>query len=165
MAKRKRNVIVGETRVCSDEFGVTTLLVHNEGRHVHRRTPCAECPWRMDVPTGVFPAQAFRESAPTAYDGAFGTFSCHMQKTSAPSTCAGFLLRHSENNVGVRLSQGRERIDIETVSDGGLPVYPSYREMAVANGVAADDPVLDNVRANDDTWDRQAGKWRGREEQ
>lgn len=156
---KKRIVTVGETKVCSEEFGVTTVESSGAGTHVHRRKPCRECPWRKDSPTGVFPADAFRTSAPSAYDGAMSTFGCHMNKTSAPATCAGFLLRHGENNIGVRFALMRERIELSDIEDGGFPVYESYREMAVANGVPADDPVLQQVRANDDVWDHEQRKW------
>lgn len=155
----KKVVTVHETRVCSDEYGVTTVETRGRGVHPHRRKPCKECPWRMDVPAGVFPPDAFRESAPTAYDSAIKTFGCHMNKVTASATCAGFLLRHGENNIGVRLALSGERIELDEVEDGGLPIYPSYREMAAANGVPADDPVLDQVRANTDEWDHVARKW------
>jgi hypothetical protein len=113
----------------------------------------------MDVPTGVFPPDAFRESANTAYDSAEKTFGCHMSKTDDPRTCAGFLHRHAENNLGVRLGLTFDSIDLRRVSDGGFPIYPSYREMAIANGVPADDPSLAQVRAEGDEWDRFAGRW------
>lgn len=155
----KREVIVHEVRKCSDEYGVSTIETRGDGASRSRRTPCAECPWRMDVKPGVFPADAFRESANTAYDSALKTFGCHMSKTTAPHTCAGFLVRHAENNIGVRLALSGERIDLDRVSDGGVPLYPSYREMAIANGVPADDPALDQVRADGDVWDRKRGRW------
>nr|WP_250807158.1 DUF6283 family protein [Neorhizobium tomejilense] len=155
----KREVIIHETRRCSDEYGVTTIETKGDDRARHRRTPCPQCPWRMDVATGVFPPDAFRESANTAYDGAIKTFGCHMSSPQAPRTCAGFLLRHAENNIGVRLALNKERIDLEEVSDGGVPVYPSYREMAIANGVPADDPSLEQIRAQGDEWDRFKGRW------
>ncbi|MCS4088956.1 DUF6283 family protein [Rhizobium sp. BK176] len=155
----KKVVTIHETRVCSNDYGVTTVETRGAGAHAHRRKPCKECPWRMDVPTGVFPADAFRESANTAYDGAINTFGCHMNKASAVATCAGFLLRHSDNNIGIRLSLTGDRIDLDSVEDGGFPVYASYRDMAIANGVPADDPVLQQVRSNTDVWDHVARKW------
>jgi len=159
----KRKVVVKATKVCSPEFAVSTFVSTGFERHFHRKQPCAECPWRMDVPPGVFPAEAFRTSAPTAYDGAISTFGCHMSKHVAISTCAGFLLRHSENNIGIRLARGRDRYEDGKVVDGGAPVYPSYREMAVANGVSPDDPSLFLVRADEDVWDRGQRRWRRRE--
>ena len=155
----KRVVKIGKTKVCSPEFGVTTVETSGASSHAHRRIPCRECPWRKDVPTGVFPAEAFRTSAHTAYDSATETFGCHMNKASAPATCAGFLLRHGENNIGVRLALSGDRIDLDAVEDGGYPVYESYREMAIANGVDPLDPVLERVRARDDVWDRETGRW------
>lgn len=145
--RRKRNVTVGETRVCSAEYGVTSLSTSGGKRHMHRRVPCEQCPFRMDVPTGVFPAQAFRESAPTAYDGSMKTFACHMSGLDAV-TCAGFLHRHDVNNTAVRISRATDRLPAEEIGDGGFPIYPTYREMAIANGVAPDDPCLEEIRGN-----------------
>jgi hypothetical protein len=113
----------------------------------------------MDVAVGEFPAHAFRESAHTAYDGAMETFGCHMSGSKRPQTCAGFLLRHGENNNGVRLAAVVRRFDPSEVTDGGKPIYPSYREMAVANGVSEDDPVLAGVRAEGDEWDHVGRRW------
>ncbi len=55
--------------------------------------------------------------------------------------CAGFLLRGANHNLSVRLKliQGDH---FEDVTDGGHQLHESYRAMAVANGVAPDDPVL-----------------------
>lgn len=150
MAKRKTESL--GTKVCSDEFGVTSLLTTGGETALHRREPCKECPWREDVPTGVFPAEAFRVSAKTAYDAAMTTFACHMSGSKAPAICAGFLLRHSDNNISVRLSVMNGRLDPVEVKDAGLPIYASYREMAVANGVDPKDPVLDEVRANGESF-------------
>lgn len=145
-----RQVKVRETRVVSDEYGVSKLEVSGEGRHLARKTPCEQCPWRTDVPTGVFPALAYVESAPTAYDMADETFSCHMAGAEHPATCAGFLLRHSYHNLSVRLALIGMRLDLSKITDGGFPLYRSYREMAIANGVDPEDPVLAPVRGDDD---------------
>lgn len=143
-----RESIVGETRPCGQgadggEFGVTTVT---SDLGLHRREPCAQCPWRMDVPTGVFPAQAFRESAHTAYDAAMETFACHMSGKDKPATCAGFLLRHSVNNLQVRMRTWLDK-PIGAISCK-VPIYPTYREMAIANGVEPDDPVLRPIRGD-----------------
>lgn len=144
----KRRVIIEGTKPCGEVFGVTSLRSTGGSTHAHRKTPCEECPWRMDVPTGVFPAEAFRTSAPTAYDAAQSMFACHMAGLAA-ATCAGFLLRHDENNLAVRLSRAFGKLPPgDVVSDGGFPVYPSYRDMAIANGVGADEEVLRPIRAN-----------------
>lgn len=152
MTKRKTTV----TRVakCSDDYAVITT--HSEGAKTHtvRNKPCEQCPWRKDVPTGVFPAQAYRESAPTSYDMAQSTFACHMSGRDKPATCAGFLLRHAHNNLSVRLSECSGRINLSRLNDGGYPIYETYREMAIANGVDSEDPCLAQVRGNEDRYER-----------
>jgi hypothetical protein len=118
------------------------------------------------VPVGIFPAEAFRTSAHTAHDGAMETFGCHMSKPGQPATCAGFLMRHAENNIGVRLAALADRFSWKPDPTCDVPVYPTYREMAVANGVDPEDPCLRPVRGNDDVWDRQARRWvQGSEEE
>jgi hypothetical protein len=105
------------------------------------RTPCAQCPWRKDQ-RGSFPASAFRHSANTAYDMSGHTFACHMAGTEKPTICAGFLLMGSAHNLAVRFKLIRGELDVSKVSDGGHELYPSYRAMAVANGVKRSDPAL-----------------------
>jgi hypothetical protein len=115
------------------------VLTVTGGSGSYRRTPCPNCPWRVDA-VGEFPAQAFKHSARTAYDMAQESFACHDSGAEKPATCAGFLLRGADHNLGVRLKRMRgECLDVE---DGGHELHESYRAMAIANGVAADDPVL-----------------------
>lgn len=116
---------------------------------LYRREPCLKCPWRRDA-VGEFPAEAFKHSASTAYDMAPNTFACHSSGVEKPAVCAGFLLRNSENNLGVRLMQLRGELDRAQVHDGGHKLFASYREMAVANGVDERDPVLAACRADDE---------------
>lgn len=119
----------------------------------YQRRPCAQCPWRVDT-TGGFPAEAFRVSAPTAYDimdailhavetgHEPGFFSCHMAGIENTSICAGFLLRGAENSLAVR----RSKRDFTGVEDAGIALHPTYRAMAIANGVSPDDPALAKCR-------------------
>lgn len=115
------------------------------GRKHSCKTPCRDCPWRRDA-VGTFPAEAFRLSAHTAYDMSDRTFGCHTTGTTKPSTCAGFLLRGAAHNLAVRLGIIQGTIDMEQVSDGGVELFDSYAEMAVANGVDPDDPILSPCR-------------------
>lgn len=115
------------------------------GGGAYRRTPCPGCPWRVDQ-TGVFPAEAFRHSAETAYDMADRAFGCHESGPDRPATCAGFLLRGADHSLAVRVRLANGRIDPTQVSDGGHALHPSYRAMAVANGVDPDDPRLTPCR-------------------
>ncbi len=134
-----------------EEFAVSTMVSPIEpGVRPYALTPCSTCPWRIDQPTGRFPAQAFRESAHTAYDMAERTFACHKTGAAAPRTCAGFLLRNADHNLAVRMGAAMGRYKLHEVSDGGLALYRDYRSMAVANGVPADDPTLRPCRGNED---------------
>jgi len=115
------------------------------GSGAYRRKPCDTCPWRVDA-VGEFPAEAFRHSANTAYDMGTHTFACHSSGAEKPAMCAGFLLNGSLHNMAVRLKLMGGKIDLDQVSDGGIELFESYREMAEANGVDADDPILHECR-------------------
>lgn len=124
---------------------------HDDPAHrQYRRKPCAECPWRRDTQVGDFPAEAFRISARTAYDCSERVFGCHMSGIQRPQVCAGFLLANADNNIAVRLAQIRGHLDMDDIHAGGAELYNSYREMAVANGVDPDDPMIAACRANDE---------------
>lgn len=97
----------------------------------------------MDVEQGEFAADDFRRLAHTAYDMDHRIFTCHKSQEDKPMVCAGFLLRGAAHNLTVRLNYGHARGQVQ---DGGYPLYPDYRAMAVANGVDEDDPVLVRCR-------------------
>lgn len=118
------------------------------GQGLYMRRPCDTCPWRKDA-VGKFPAEAFRHSAETAYDMATRTFACHTSGAKHPAICAGFLLHGSAHNLAVRIKLSHEVIDLDEVTDGGVELFTSYREMAEANGLAPDDPTLGPCRGND----------------
>lgn len=111
----------------------------------YRRRPCGGCPWRVDQ-TGSFPAEAFRISAPTAYDLSARTFACHEAGTERPKICAGFLLRGAVHNMAIRMRVALGLVDLDAVNDGGHVLHSSYRAMAEANGVPAGDPALTPCR-------------------
>lgn len=144
-APARRTKVTGSCSAGPDHQVLTLKSKGGDGC-VYRREPCPQCPWRVDA-VGVFPAAAFRCSADTAYDMADRMFGCHDSGLKHPATCAGFLLRNSANHLGVRLALG---LDLAEVSDGGHALFASYREMAIANGVSPDDPVLLPCRADDD---------------
>lgn len=114
------------------------------GNDTYRRTVCAECPWRIDQ-IGKFPPEAFRHSANTAHDQSMHQFACHMSGSKKPATCAGFLLRGATHNIGFRLALATGKIDANELRET-VPLHPSYRAMAEANGVQADDTTLARCR-------------------
>lgn len=132
--------MIERTRLADENHAVVTVRNPDGG---YCRRPCPECPWRRDQ-VGTFPAEAFRLSAETGYDGSFRQFGCHMTTTEDPKTCAGFALR-AHHNLALRFSMMAGRVGhIEEPGDGVL--FDSYREMAVANGVSSTDPVLERCR-------------------
>jgi hypothetical protein len=143
MKPRKRQLPkITRRRMAGRKHAVITVVSKADGRRSHRVKPCAQCPWRRDQ-AGSFPAEAFRLSAPTAYDAAMSNFGCHMSPASAPLTCAGFLLSAGAlHNLLVRIGLATGRIDRAKLDRDGLALFKSYRAMAIANGVAPDDPVL-----------------------
>ncbi|MCI2811295.1 DUF6283 family protein [Eoetvoesiella caeni] len=130
-----------QIRQAGEDHQVVTV---EGGSSTYRRRPCQDCPWRKDA-TGVFPAEAFRHSASTAYDMASNTFACHQSGAERPALCAGFLLRGSDHNLAVRLKRMQGTIQ-DDVTDAGVLLHESYRDMAEANGVQPDDAILSQCR-------------------
>lgn len=129
----------------ADEQHQVVTLTGVTGEAGQCRSPCPRCPWRKDA-VGQFPAEAFRHSAETARDMSTHTFACHAAGAEHPLLCAGFLLSESaDHNLAVRLRRIRQG-KLEEVSSGGLDLFPTYRAMAEANGVAPDDPALQGTR-------------------
>jgi hypothetical protein len=73
--------------------------------------PCGTCPYRRDVPSGIWAAEEYAKLP--AYDGdvpeqaaagAFGLFMCHQRDGNL---CAGWVGCHDmENNLAVRMHTG-----------------------------------------------------------
>ena len=72
-------------------------------------------------------------------------FASHDSGSKKPATCAGFLLRGADHNLAVRLKALRGQ-KMDDVDDGGHLLHANYREMAVANGVPTDHPLLKPCR-------------------
>ncbi|MEU9836285.1 DUF6283 family protein [Streptosporangium sp. NPDC048047] len=131
----------------ADGWGVSTVVRHGDPRR-HRDHPCKRCPFRTDA-VGTFPPEVFRHSAPTTYDLAVTLFGCHSDEVEEAQICAGFLLVAADDNLAVRMSGGAYSDVHSTVE-----LFGSYREMAIANGVDPDDPVLAPCRD-----DRTGEQW------
>ena len=127
----------------TNEHGEHQVLTVEGADSIYRRQPCSNCPWRLDA-VGEFPAEAFQHSARTAYDMSQHKFACHQSGPDKPATCAGFLLRGADHNLAIRLK--RMKGECLDVVDGGHALHNDYRAMAIANGVAPDDPALKNCR-------------------
>lgn len=144
----RRQAKVTDIHPCDANNQVITMTTPSDGPLLHPKAPCAECPYRKDRPRRAFPAEAFRHSAATSYDMAASTFACHMAGSVKPQVCAGFLLsRDAAHNMLLRMAAANGRYNWRSVSAGGLKLYPSYYAMAIANGVAKNDPVLAPCRS------------------
>lgn len=76
------------------------------------KRPCGSCPYRRDVPSGVWHASEYDKLAafdgPT-YDQPFGAFFCHQQDGRL---CAGWVGCHDmEESLGLRMALSRGAID------------------------------------------------------
>jgi hypothetical protein len=107
----------------------------------YQTSPCAECPWRKDIPPGQFSPLRFIALAHTAYDMAMAQFACHKSPPGLEFGCAGFVLRGATHSLGARLAASRGTLEPQRVSSP-YPLYANYRAMAIANGVPPDDPAL-----------------------
>lgn len=109
-----------------------------------RRT-CAECPFRRDVAPGRFPPARFIALADTAKPGGLpAVFACHKSAPGSEMACAGFLLTCGQDSNRVRLAQSFGALDMADIRSEA-PLYASYREMAVANGVPPDHRSLEGL--------------------
>lgn len=143
MSDQKTSHSIINARPAGEGHQVVTVK-STGGKVLYRREPCPQCPWRVDA-TGVFPPEAFRHSARTAYDMAEEKFGCHDSGADKPATCAGFLLRGADHNLTVRVLRMKSEIT-DDVCDGNHALHEDYRAMAIANGVDPDDPVLKPCR-------------------
>lgn len=109
------------------------------------KRPCAECPWRTDVPARKFPISRFRALAESAYDLARMIFACHMSKEGGEVVCAGYILSQGAHNLSLRLSKQKFNVSSDA------PLHPNYRAMAIANGLKPNDPMLRNCRDDGQT--------------
>jgi hypothetical protein len=90
-----------------------------------RRRPCASCPYRRDVPSGLWTAEEYDKLprydgtiAEQAMAGATGVFFCHQQ---AGHLCAGWVGCHDmHDNLAVRIHP--DPIDFDTVLAYESPV-------------------------------------------
>lgn len=128
-----------------DEAGLDPLVKAQPDALPAQRRPCTNCPWRADAQPGEFTAERYRVLAASAYDRSFMIFTCHKSPEGGEVVCAGFLERGAEHNLAVRLAYSQRRLERFDRS-GGLRLHSSYRAMAIANGVAPDEPLLEPCR-------------------
>jgi len=102
--------------------------------------PCAECPWRVDVEPGQFPAHRYDALQGTV--GAAGLeapigapmFACHVSTEGRERACAGWLAVAGRDHLGVRVVVAVGRIPAGALDPGaGWPeLHRDYGEMVAA---------------------------------
>jgi len=106
-----------------------------------RPSPCSSCPYRRDVPSGIWEASEYEklpqydgETGEQAEAGATGLFFCHQAQDRL---CAGWVGCHDmANNLAMRLHARRQDVD-PAVYDyvSPVPLFSSGAE-AAAHGMA-----------------------------
>lgn len=107
----------------------------------HATRPCAECPWRTDVPVGKFASCRYAALRDTS--GAPGRevgldapmFACHVSQEGKDRACAGWLAVAGVEHIGIRLAVAMGRLPADTLEPkpGWPDLYESYDAMAEAN--------------------------------
>lgn len=103
-----------------------------------RRTPCASCPYRRGVPSGVWSAEEYDKLAKydgttseQAVGGALGVFLCHQ---GTDDVCAGWASVHGDDdNLALRMAPLLDpEIDVDAVKayTSDVPVFASGAEAA-----------------------------------
>ena len=104
-----------------------------------RKTPCSSCPYRRDVPSGVWAAGEYEklrgydgDTADQARAGAAGVFMCHQ---GAGEVCAGWAGVHGRDpgNFALRMAALLDpEIDIRAVREyeTSVPLFASGAEAA-----------------------------------
>ena len=97
------------------------------------RAPCKSCPYRKDVPSGVWHADEYerlKDYDQETFAQPFGIFLCHQQNESL---CRGWLDCHGSKLLAVRVGCSMHLLDPAAVdqalSEGPIvPVFASGRE-------------------------------------
>lgn len=76
---------------------------------------------------------------------ALKALACLASGVEKSAICAGFLISQGAHNMGVRMAVMSGALELGRLRSP-VELYPSYRAMAIANGVDPDDPVLRRCR-------------------
>jgi hypothetical protein len=103
-----------------------------------RKSPCASCPFRRDVPSGVWAESEYEKLR--AYDGttgeqamagALGAFLCHNDPDR--SICAGWAALSNTDTLALRLANSMDR-DVDVIAcldySTDVPLFSSGAEAA-----------------------------------
>lgn len=104
--------------------------------------PCPTCPWRKSSAVGGGDIQGFEiekmrnltNTVPpkgSNQDGFYTVMACHHSEPGKEYACAGYLARHGEQNIEVRLLNAMGEINLQKVMDNceGIELYDTFHEM------------------------------------
>lgn len=114
--------------------------------------PCGSCPYRQDVPSGVWSRDEY-EKLPAfdqpGHPDALTVFLCHQQDGRV---CAGWAGCHDMSEaIGPRLAVSMERMSVETYDElldyeTDVPLFPTGAEAAAHGLEAIETPAADARR-------------------
>ena len=113
-------------------------------RHGVAKAPCKSCPYRQDVPSGVWHAEEYDklplydgEIVEQVMKGGTALFICHQDDGCL---CAGWLATHGTDNlVALRLHGGLVTEDVWTY-ESPVPVFSSGAEAAAHGKAEIEEP-------------------------
>lgn len=116
-----------------------------------RKAPCATCPYRRDVPPGVWNASEYAKLPPydgETFDQPAMAFFCHHQDGSV---CAGWAGCHDmRNTLGARLGISMGIVDPSVMTySTDVPLWGSGAEAAAHGLSAVNDPPPEAIEAID----------------
>lgn len=104
--------------------------------------PCLTCPWRKTSTVGGadivgFDLEMMRGLSKTVpsrgsdRDGFFQIMACHHSKEGEEFACAGYIARHGEQNLNVRLMAATKQIDLPSLVEAcsSIDLYDNFFEM------------------------------------
>lgn len=108
--------------------------------------PCESCPYRRDVPSGVWAENEYRSLE--RYDEEMwaqppALFQCHQndQASGAARMCAGWVATHGDQLLGLRVAVAKGRVDPAVLSyTTDVPVFASGTEASEHGRAEIDEP-------------------------
>jgi hypothetical protein len=118
------------------------------------RSPCVSCPYRRDVPSGIWTTEEYDKILPFDNDTFAqppGLFMCHQ---ADGSLCRGWLDCHSGGLLGVRLAAAKGEFDVDELKQAiiegpSVPVFSSAAEAARHGRKDIDEPGDEACRLMD----------------
>lgn len=88
--------------------------------------PCANCPWRKTSTLGGadikgFNIELMRKLTSTVpprgsdADGFYSIFACHHSEKGSDKACAGYIARHGQQNINVRILAAQDKIPLAAI--------------------------------------------------